>query len=142
MAAEKKYPGHPELTAGEATALHSHAVNTFPVGAVFLAVVNTDPNALLGYGTWSQIAQGQFLVGQKATDADFDVAEETGGAKTHTHTDHPATATSTFAATSKLGTSTANTATIGHSHNTPILSHSSPSHLPPYFVVYVWKRTA
>lgn len=118
------------------------AARDFPIGAVYFNITGTNPGTELGYGTWSQIAQGQFLVGQKTTDADFDVAEETGGAKTHTHTDHPATATSTFAATSKLGTSTANTATIGHSHNTPVLSHSSPSHLPPYFVVYIWKRTA
>lgn len=115
----------------------------FPVGSVFLAVVNSNPATLLGYGTWSQIAQGQFIVGQKATDADFNEAEETGGAKTHTHADHPATATSEAdIGATKIG-NTASTATlITHKHNTPVLTHSTPSHLPPYFVVYIWKRTA
>lgn len=136
----------------------------WPIGSVFLSVVATNPNTLLGFGTWSQIAGGKVLIGQTDGDADFDVAEETGGAKTHTHaghnnhaftqpSDHPATATSNFAATSKLGTSTANTATIGHSHNTPVLAHSggavdahsahdTPNSMPPYFVVYIFKRTA
>ena len=129
----------------------------FPIGSVFLAVVATNPNTLLGYGTWSQIAQGQFLVGQKATDTDFDVAEETGGAKTHTHADHPAhthvagtLAGDTATGTRKGGTSGAATLTDSHGHTisgvtgnpSATLGHDSPSHLPPYLVVFCWKRTA
>ena len=45
--------------------------NAFPVGSVFLAVVATDPATLLGYGTWVQISQGKFLVGQDAGDVAF-----------------------------------------------------------------------
>ena len=58
----------------------------FPVGSVFIAVVNTDPATLLGYGTWSSFAAGRVLVGRDANDTDFDTAEETGGAKTVTLT--------------------------------------------------------
>lgn len=132
----------------------------FPVGSLFFAIVDTNPNALLGYGTWLQIAQGQFIVGQKSSDPDFDVAEKTGGAKTHTHTAHSALAHSGGAvgsivasglAANKMGTSAANSEPSGHTHPAPSFtqpsqhaaqSHDSPSHLPPWFTAYVWKRTA
>ena len=56
--------------------------SAFPVGAVFLSVVSTNPATLLGYGTWAAIAAGRVLVGLDAGDPAFDVVEETGGAKT------------------------------------------------------------
>ena len=119
-----------ELCGGGETTLHSHpgggGGEAFPIGSVFLAVVATNPATLLGYGTWSQIAGGKFLVGQTGGDADFDVAEETGGAKTHTHTTH---------ATGEGRSGSGFVAVTGATHN-------SPSHLPPYLVVYIWKRAA
>jgi len=123
-----------ELCSGEETTLHSHpgggGGEAFPIGSVFLSVVSTNPATLLGYGTWSQIAGGKFLVGQTGGDADFDVAEETGGAKTHTHTAH-ATADNL-----RTGGAVSGFATQGDA------AHASSSNLPPYLVVYVWKRTA
>jgi hypothetical protein len=74
------------------------AGEAFPVGAVFISTVATDPATLLGYGTWEAIGAGRVLVGVDAGDPDFDAAGETGGAKTvagagsnaaeaaHTHT--------------------------------------------------------
>ncbi len=58
----------------------------FPVGAVFIAVVSTNPATLLGYGTWAAFGAGRVLVGLDSGDTDFDAAEETGGAKTVTST--------------------------------------------------------
>jgi hypothetical protein len=162
MAVTSEQVGHSALVGGAETGLHSHAGGgpAFPIGSVFLAVVSTNPATLLGYGTWSQIAQGKFLVGQDGGDPDFDVAEETGGAKTHTHAGHSALAHSGGAvgaiaasatAAVKIGTSASSAAASGHTHPAPSFTqpaehaaqgHDSPSHLPPYLVVYIWKRTA
>ena len=137
-----------------------NVANCWPVGSVFLSVVVTNPATLLGFGTWSQIAQGQMLTGQKTGDSDFGTVEGTGGAKTHTHADHAALTHSggavgaisgTATSAVKIGTSSANAAAQAHTHPAPTFtqpnqhaaqSHDSPSHLNPYFVVYVWKRTA
>jgi microcystin-dependent protein len=146
----------------------------FPIGAVFLAVVSTDPGTLFGYGTWTAFGAGRMLVGRDGNDADFDTAEETGGAKTvtltaaqsgttahghavtdpgHTHVQQrfptatggstgftvdtsmsgtPAAANATASGTTGLTVNNASAAGAAEAHN----------NLPPYIVVYMWKRTA
>ena len=62
----------------------------YPIGHIYHSGVSTNPATLLGMpaSTWSQIASGRVLVGIDSGDADFDTIAETGGAKTHGHSDN------------------------------------------------------
>jgi hypothetical protein len=71
----------------------------WPIGSVFISVVSTNPATLLGFGTWAAFAAGRVLVGRDAGDADFDVVEETGGAKTQTPSAHAGAAVGNHAFT-------------------------------------------
>lgn len=73
------------------------AISAWPIGSVFISVVSTSPATLLGFGTWSAFGAGRVLIGLDSGDTDFDVVEETGGAKT------VASSAQTFAGT-QLGT--------------------------------------
>jgi microcystin-dependent protein len=173
---------------------HNHDYEAFPVGAVFLSVVSTNPATLLGYGTWSAFGAGRMLVGLDSGQTEFDTVEETGGAKTvtlteaqipsHTHTQNSHnhtqdahthvqnahvhdefnnsattggsvgwgaqdTSTNTASLTGyDTGSTTAvnqnatatNQATTATNQNTG--GGTSHPNLPPYIVVYMWKRTA
>lgn len=131
---------------------HTHSSSqAFPVGSVFLSVVSTNPATLLGYGTWSQIAGGRVLIGQTGSDTDFDTAEETGGSKTfnNEHNHGAGTLTLPNHLTSSMlnqgGTSIGTITNPTHGSmtgNTANAGSTSQSIMNPYFVVYIWKRTA
>lgn len=56
----------------------------YPIGAIFLSAVSTNPATLLGFGTWTAFGTGRMPVGYDAGQTEFNAAEKTGGAKTHT----------------------------------------------------------
>ena len=59
----------------------------YPVGSIYInATSASNPATLLGFGTWEAFGAGRVMVGLNGSDADFDTAEETGGAKTVTST--------------------------------------------------------
>ena len=141
----------------------SSAGDIYPVGSIYLSVNNVNPGTLFG-GTWEQI-QDTFLL---AAGSSY-TAGSTGGQASHTHTTGNHTLTiaempshthgaqgwryghsekqdNTCMAYDRLGSDAATT-------NTPILAtggggaHNhgntgSSSNMPPYLVVYMWKRIA
>jgi hypothetical protein len=135
---------------------HSHpggGGEAFPVGSIFISAVSTNPATLLGYGTWAAFGAGRVLVGRSASDPDFDTAEETGGAKTHTLTvaempahvhreqRHATTTGSLTGPTTAPDTSSSNPADWGVD-TASTGGGGAHNNMPPYIVVYMWKRTA
>jgi len=49
----------------------------FPVGSIFITVVDTDPATLLGYGVWEPFGTGRVLVGLDEAQANLDTVGET-----------------------------------------------------------------
>jgi len=98
------------------------ASSAYPVGSIYMnASVATNPATLLGFGTWSAFGAGRVLIGLDAGDADFDTAEETGGAKTHTLTEaempsHSHTGTTGNQSASHTHSGTTATQSADHSH--------------------------
>lgn len=143
-------------------------IDAWPIGSVFLAVVDTNPATLLGGGTWQQIAGGRMLVGQTGGDTDFDTAEETGGSKTHTllesempvhthvqnaHAHNFLPRSATTGGVSSIVTGTLDTSSTISGANQPHVQASTAvnqnagggaahNNMPPYLVVFMWKRTA
>jgi hypothetical protein len=137
-------------------------IEAFPINSIYLSVSSTNPAISIGYGTWVAFGAGKMIVGYDATDPSFNTVQGTGGAKTlpaHTHaiTGHSHLlgplvydvggrsgsesiegAADGFASGEEIGvyqgTGVSGAGTTG--------SGSTVSILPPYIVVYMWKRTA
>jgi hypothetical protein len=140
----------------------------YPVGSIYTnAAVSTNPATLLGFGTWSAFGAGRVMVGLDAGNAAFDTAQETGGSADAIVVSHTHSATSSVSdpghnhtvgiqtktldqnsGSSSLagaGTTTTSTASTGIGVSTTISSTGSSAtnaNLPPYIVVYMWRRTA
>lgn len=117
------------------------------IGDIFISTSPTNPAGRFG-GTWAAFGTGRTLVGIDTGQAEFNVVEETGGAKTHTlttaeipshtHTNTIYDTAGTGGGIAKNGSGTAPVSLAsdatggGGAHN----------NLQPYIVVYFWKRTA
>lgn len=122
----------------------------YPVGSIYFnATDDTNPGTLLGFGTWVAFGAGRVPVGFNSGDTDFDTAEETGGAKTHTLTidEMPA---HTHTEIVSRDVSPGSGLKTPWSDGTPASARATAStggggahnNLQPYIVVYMWKRTA
>jgi hypothetical protein len=104
--------------------------NLYPVGALYISTLSTNPGTLIGRGTWAAFGAGRVLVGIDAGgDTDFDTAEETGGAKTKAISAHAGTAVADHAAHTHSVTSNVAVADhASHTHTyTEIVQHTHPA---------------
>jgi hypothetical protein len=150
------------------TAFVQAAIATlFPVGAIYTAVVSTNPGTLLGFGTWTAFGAGRVMVGYDSGNSLFDLAEETGGSAdaivvSHTHTGTTDTAGAHVHQAPELGggsngssglatgtnyngnfRDTASAGTHAHTFTTGSTGSSGTNaNYQPYITVYMWKRTA
>ncbi len=140
--------------------------SAYPIGSIYInASSASNPNTLLGFGTWTAFGAGRVMVGLDAGDALFDTAEETGGSKDAVVVSHTHTATVTdpghlhtispayFAASSPNGFTgvggagqygdATQTATTGVSvTNASTGVSGTNANVQPFIVVRMWKRTA
>jgi hypothetical protein len=137
----------------------------YPVGTVYTnATSSTNPATLLGFGTWVAFGAGKVMVGLDSGDATFSTVGNTGGSKDAITVSHTHTATVTdpghlhsdtgsqqgFGSTSgpdsnQAWSGTHNTASATTGVSVAISTTGSSgtnANLPPYVVVYLWKRTA
>ena len=126
----------------------------YPVGEVYVTHRSGNPSTLLGFGTWSQIAEGQFPVMMSPGDPTFGAIGNTGGATSQTLTaaQMPAILSNlSHAVTDIPGTGGTGVAQAGTSasayHNTGLFNGIGAQNpvptLPPYNVIWsCWIRTA
>ncbi len=119
----------------------------YPVGSIYLSVVSTNPGTSLGFGTWVAFGLGQTLVAINAADADFNVAEKAGGAKTVNGIDHLHSGTTSVSNNNMNVTSDGSSQFAinihGHNFTTSGADRSlAMSVVQPYITVYMFKRTA
>jgi len=146
-----------------ATSAANIADVVYPVGAIFTTVTAYANSAAvvtaIGGTTWVAFGAGKVLVGVDSSDTDFDVVEETGGAKTDSHTLTTSEIPShnhQFKAPESGTWGTSYISTLDGSaygeglgdirsyYTTDTGGGSAHEHdiVQPYITVYMWKRTA
>ena len=123
---------------------------TFPVGSIKITATNENPGDSLG-GVWERWGSGRMPIAVDESDADFAVAEQTGGEKEHTLTEeeiptHSHEAELPISGEAELGgkngitqMATAGTVAVG---TNAVGGGQAHNNLPPYITCYFWKRTA
>lgn len=126
----------------------------FPIGHPYVTQDDTNPNLILGFGTWERI-KGKVLVGLDEDDEDgyFDEIGKTGGEKEHTLTideipKHTPEATNyNIAGSGIVRVAQGDYANVGNPTGKIVFKEigggQSHNNMPPYEVVgYMWIRRA
>lgn len=130
-----------------------------PVGSIYVSMTSSNPGNTYG-GTWTQIAQGQTLVGVNTSDSRFNTAGTTGGAYSQpliakighidgdlgkigwdtvasTETNYGSCSWIRGAEYGNIEAHVVNDATM-----VKTTGDEEPTTIQPYFTTYFWKRTA
>lgn len=116
----------------------------YPVGSIYMSINSTSPSNLFG-GTWEQIKE-RFLLGASETY----IVGSTGGEATHTLTvnEMPSHSHKYYSPIVQSVTAASSGNTYGNYNKQYIIETSKEgggqphNNMPPYFTVYIWKRTA
>lgn len=130
-------------------AINNILLNIYPVGSIYMSINNTNPSTLFG-GTWEQI-QDTFLLSAGSTYT----AGATGGSATHTLTvneipSHHHNLPTGYSGGTWSGGHYGFPANVGNDGTSHVFYNGTSdtgggqafSTMPPYLVVYMWKRTA
>ena len=119
----------------------------YPIGSIYMSTSSTNPSILFG-GTWERI-KGRFLLA--ADDSTYKLGA-TGGEATHklTYNELPSEVVTGHCADNQKSWATgawANYSSNSYPTNVIRLSgqgsgNQAHNNMPPYLVVYIWKRTA
>ena len=125
---------------------------TFSIGSTYVTPENTNPNTILGFGTWERL-KGKVAVGLDEDDEDgyFDEIGKEGGEKKHTQTINEMPSHNHQIQTGNIITTNSGNYGVANNFNTSGTQMSSHSNgggqamniTQPYRVVgYMWIRTA
>jgi len=128
----------------------------YPVGSIYTSILATNPATLLAMGTWVAFGAGRVLAGRDGGDTSMQTPEQTGGAKTDSHTltlseipahHHGYTGVTGTGNPDGSMDSTSVGAAGSYPRVTQLLDQGggqAHTHhiMQPYIVVYFWKRTA
>lgn len=127
----------------------------YPVGSIYLTIGTATPQDLFG-GTWERVGAGRYLLGVDSSDetGKFDASDRTGGSLTHRHfngvysiNNTQLTVSNKNAASAKsieqaytvdgaTGFTSFGGTAAGYGYST-----EDAEVQPPFYTVYMWKRT-
>lgn len=149
------------LTAALENLVKQYVLASHPVGSIEINITGANPSTYLG-GTWEQVAGGKYLFGVGGVDGNV-TPGSTGGAWGHTHNLDTNSAVAAIQLNNggtidyreiRTGVDTTKNYTIntggtgkGNTSNSDWGAKlygdtSSTQVIPPYYAIYIWKRTA
>ena len=159
------------VTSNIQTQINNAVTGAYPVGSIYMNASNgTNPSSLLGFGTWVAFGEGRMVLGESSSySAGSTGGSKDAIVVSHTHTGTTSSngghshnyAGGEYSGSYDYGTNMSvnnlGTATGGRANNYDTSSVSDHTHsfttsssgssgtdknMPPYIVVYMWKRTA